>query len=335
MCYPKGPRCSSSASELLTRAKIRARTERSLEASEEVDKAQRVYDATPAGMRELERRVKQSRQSNCEYQMRLDLGRATRKAQLAANKLEERGDLKHPRGNHDIMFPKSFHQFCDDHSEEDKISYDSQIMSKIVDDSAQWVSKLNTEEIEAAAWFTSNGSTELNQHLTGTSKPFYLPTKDDEDWDNFEEREEQAAKDHLQKLDDTARHLDTALHKGKRTTPIKLYRGVSGTVLENQGYKHYQTDEYIAATYTKDETYTSPVFMSSSLEYSRGKGFGTSGIVLEVLGKTVGPVSNISAWSTTEKEYILPRNVPYLVRDIKIIEGKHGDKEYIIQLEEK
>jgi hypothetical protein len=340
MCYTyPGPRCSSYAARVLTEAKIRARTEPgSIEAREAVDAAQLEYDATPAGMRELKRRIAQYQgTAKTEYELRLALGEAKRDERLLLIKAKDRGDINHQKSQpQDIMFPASFHQFCDgDYAEEKLIGHDSEEIKQLVADSHQWISKLNDEEIEAVSWYTSNGSTVINKHLTGNSDEFYLRDYiEDETAEEFDEREAKAAQEHLNYLNTTVKDLDSALAKGKRQTFIKVYRGVSGDVMRAEGYGSRDTDKYVAERFTVGGTFISPVFMSSSLEYKRGAGFETSGVVLEVLGKTVGPVSNVSAWGVAEKEYVLPRNTAYKVKAVKTVPDQHGDNRFIIQLEE-
>jgi hypothetical protein len=339
MCYPfPGPRCSSYAARILTEAKIRARNEpTSIEAREAVDAAQLEYDATPAGMRELKRRIAQWQgNAKTEYELRLALGQAKRAERLLLIKAKDRGDIKH-RGKvtPDIMFPSSFHRFADDHDNEPLIDDNSETMKQLVADSHNWIDKLNHDEIEAVSWYTSNGSTVINKHLTGNSDEFYLQDYiDDETAEDFDEREAKAAQAHVEYLDTTVKDLDSALAKGKRQTPIKVYRGVSDAVMKSEGYGPRDTDKYVADKFHVGGTFISPVFMSSSLEHKRGQGFETSGVLLEVLGKTVGPVSNVSAWGVTEKEYVLPRNLAYKVRAVKTIKDKHGDDLFVIQLEE-
>jgi hypothetical protein len=339
MCYPfPGPRCSSYAARALTEAKITARKDPSnIEAREALDAAQLEYDATPAGMRELKRRIGQyDGNAKTEYELRLSLGEAKRAERLLLIKAKDRGDIKHQRkSSPDTMFPSSFHRFADNHDNEPEIRHDSAEMKQLVADSHNWIEKLNDEEIEAVSWYTSNGSTVITKHLTGNSDPFYLKDYiDDETAEQFDEREADAAQAHVEYLDRTVKDLDSALAKGKRQTPIKVYRGLSFHVIESEGYKFDKIDKYVADKFPVGGTFISPVFMSSSLEHKKAKGFESSGVLLEVMGKTVGPVSNVSAWGVTEKEYVLPRNTAYKVRAVKTFTDKHEIERFIIQLEE-
>lgn len=337
MCYPKpGPRCSSHAALALTQAKIRVRNDpASIENREALDSAQLEYDATPAGMRELTRRIGQHKgTAKTEYELRLALGQARRTESLDLIKAKDSGDITHPRGTTtETMFPASFHRFADSYDEEPRIDYNSVEMEQLVADSHRWVKSLNETEIEAVSWYTSSGSTVINKHLTGNSDEFYLKDfRDDETDAEFDAREKQAHQEHLNHLNSTVKDLDSALTKGRRDTPIKVYRGVSDVVMKAEGYR--DTAQYVDQKFRVGDTYTSPVFMSSSLEHARGAGFESSGVLLEIMGKTVGPVSNVSAWGATEKEYILPRDVPYRVRAVKTVTDKHGDDIFVIQLEE-
>lgn len=309
----------------------------SLEAREALDAAQLEYDATPAGMRELERRISQYQgNAKTEYEMRLDLGKAKRAERLLLIKAKDRGDLAHePKKSSDIMFSDSFHRFSDYYDNEPLIAHDSKVMNSVVADSHQWITKLNDEEIEAVSWYTSNGSIVINKHLTDNSDPFYLRDyHDDETDEEFDAREAKAEQAHLENLNTTVKNIDSALAKGKRSTPIKVYRGVSMDVTKAEGYSSKDTDQYVADRFPVGGTFISPVFMSSSLEYKKGAGFESSGVLLEIMSKTVGPVSNVSAWGVTEKEYVLPRNLAYKVRAVKKVKDKHGDDLFVVQLEE-
>lgn len=339
MCYPfPGPRCSSYAARALTEAKIRVRNEpQSIEAREDLDAAQLEYDATPAGMRELKRRIVQYQGNpRTDYELRLSLGQAKRAERLLLIKAKDRGDIKHKNATpQDTMFASSFHSFATDYGNEPQIGHNSEEIKQVIADSHQWIEKLNDQEIEAVSWYTSNGSTVINQHLTGTSNEFYLKDYlDDETAEEFDEREAKAAQEHIEYLDTTVKDLDSALAKGKRQTPIKVYRGVAAKVAEAEGYKFEKIDQYVTDKFPVGGTFISPVFMSSSLEHKLGKRFETSSVLLEVMGKTVGPVSNVSAWGVNEKEYILPRNLAYTVKAVKTSTDEYGVKRYVIQLEE-
>ena len=112
MCYPKpGPRCSAHAAALLIKAKHNQRMARenadpSLSFEEKtalnhkhnqfVEEALHAYDATPAGIKELQRRYRDhAAGANTEYLLRLKAGIALRKQQLEAIKTVDTGDIKH------------------------------------------------------------------------------------------------------------------------------------------------------------------------------------------------------------------------------------------------
>lgn len=309
----------------------------SLEASAALDAAQLEYDATPAGMRELERRIAQYKGNpRTDYELRLALGKAKRAERLLLIKAKDRGDIKHKnQASTDIMFSDSFHRFADNHDNEPRIENNGEEIKQVIADSHQWIEKLNDKEIEAVSWYTSNGSTVINQHLTGNSPEFYLDDYlDNETAKEFDEREAKAEQAHIDYLNTTVKDLDGALAKGKRQTHIKVYRGVAAKIVEAEGYKFENIDKYVADKFPVGGTFISPVFMSSSLEHKLGKRFETSCVLFEVMAKTVGPVSNVSAWGANEKEYILPRNLAYKVRAVKTATDEYGIKRYTIQLEE-
>lgn len=209
-------------------------------------------------------------------------------------------------------------------------------MLNLLEDCNHFTDKLDSQEIEALSWYTSNGSSVLNMHLTNTSPEFYLHDYIDGETDEeFEAREKQAEAEHIAHLNTTVAHLDEALHKGRRETPLKLYRGVSGDVMVASGYKEDGDNaKYVADKFPIGGTFTSDVFMSATMDRSVSENFGTSGITLEVLGKTVAPVSNVSAWGVAEREYILPRNLTYTVKNVIQTKDQWDDDVYVIQLEE-
>jgi len=314
MCYPKpGPRCSAHAAELLQKAKIRRRAASGFdfEARQAVDDAQLEYDATPAGIRELERRIGQdvnSASSDGTYELRLQLGRAKREERLAAVKMKDQGDVLHEGPSQEASYPASMQAFTTKTEEypSESLEQTGPEITAMVQDSTHWVRKLNTDEIEAASWYTSNGSSHVNNYLLGHDQEQYGQKID----------KKQAA--------EAVAHLDSALEKAERKTPVKLYRGISHDILEREGFQYEEEDKYIDAKLPVGSTFESPVFQSSTLDFKRGRGFATSQVMLEILAKKAAPVSNISAWGVSESEYILPRNQKYRVVGIREHSTTHG-----------
>lgn len=88
-----------------------------LDARQAVDAAQLEYDATPAGMKELKRRIHQGRNMRsaieAEYELRLKLGEAKRAERLALVRAQDNGDVRHESeaSPNETFFGESYHRF--------------------------------------------------------------------------------------------------------------------------------------------------------------------------------------------------------------------------------
>ncbi len=224
MCYPKpGPRCSAHAAAQLTKAKLNLKTQkRSIfdpksqdiyqTLKQAVSDAQLNYDATPAGMKELERRAlyDQGPQSE-EYKLRLELGKALRQKQLEAIKQTDAGDIKHPSKAISNDYSKNKHTNSAKIIRKGYPDNAPEIVS-MIEESQSWVNVLDTDETEAVSWFTSNGASTINKHLVGAEK------------DNIDLKYSEEF------LDETVTHMDSALKKWEREKPILVYRGINESI---------------------------------------------------------------------------------------------------------
>ena len=329
MCYiSPGPRCSSHAASKLVMAKRNLKLTPSslldaagrvkyLAAKATLQTAQDVYDTTPAGIAELVRRAAYQRdgQAKNEYQLRLERGQTLRAAMLVAVKAKDNGDIKHTNAAPKLEYKNR--EFLSQDSIRETIKNDSPQILTMIKESKHWVNQLTTEETEAMAWFTSNGSSEVNQHLANHEETTYS----------------QYSQDHL---DSTIKNMDSALAKFERVKPVIVYRGISMDIMEARGYKRNE-EGFIADSFPMGGTYSSEAYMSTSLDPSRATGFASSGVVLEIKSKKAAPVVNISAWDITEKEMVIPRNQKYKIVGIvknPIIQGSRATENTVIQLEE-
>ena len=331
MCYPKpGPRCSAHAATRLTKAKVEVKVYRRqisdalsndkyYELKKAVEEAQLDYDATPAGMEELKRRAAYYSDSQKEeYQLRLELGQQLRASQLSAIKALEQGDIKHDSVPLSGVYSKNSH----DTSKIIRKSYpnDAPEIALMMEESQNWINELTPEETEAVAWFTSNGAGSVNNYLVGKKDDFnYSPVL----------------------LKTTAEKMDSALKKWVRPKPVLVYRGLSQSVVGEKTYN--KTEDAALAKLFLDENfpvggiYTSPTFMSASLDPERASRFASSDFVLEIVSKKAAPVVNISAWDISEREMVLPRKQKYevmrVLKNIKF-ETSSGDvrERTVIQL---
>lgn len=323
MCYPKpGPRCSAYAAARLTQAKLNARLapnsfdnpqirQNYLDAKESVVKAEAEYDTTPAGIKELERRVRDRQSSSINnYELRLERGIALRKAMLEAVKHKDEGDILHEGNSTFTALYQAKGAFPANDEPRKKIEMDSPDVSTMIDESREWTHRLSADEIEAVSWFTSNGAGSVNARLLGL--------KHSSPWHYEDEY-----------LDKTIADIDSATEKWKRDEPIVVYRGISGADDEK-----LEGEDYANREFPLGSTYSSAAFQSSSLDPDRASGFGVTGVTLEILSKRAAPVMNVSAWSIAEKEMILPRNVKYkVVGHIKNAPiGKEDNEDFIVQL---
>lgn len=320
MCYPKpGPRCSAHAAALLLKAKIANKESRSFETGVLLQEAQEAYDATPAGQKELQRRIQQSEHSHnekalTEYAERLRSAQERRAYQLSLSGLADQGDIKHtlPSKTSKINSARFTNKYDFEHN---TIKPGSPEMNRIVEDSTEWVHQLNSDEMEAVAWYTSSGSGTINNHLLGLKNQY-----------NFGETTEQ--------INSSVNHLDSALEKAQHKQPIKLWRGVPNEALEALSV---EPDEFVEKYCTPGEIYTPGVFMSTTADFKTAVGF-SGGVVFEMKAKTAGSAVNVSAWGIRETEYITPRTAKYRVVSVNKAERTISDKftkEYhIVQLEE-
>lgn len=339
MCYPKpGPRCSAHAAKRLATLKARKRQIIKYKAegdltklTEEIKQAEKDYSITPAGISELARRTRHELQSssNSSYKEQLMEAVFARQEALAAIKEKDLGDLQnHVGGEQTLEWDKTS---TDNYAKLLKYGNQDlteQRMEKLVNESNKWLSKLTPDEIEAAAYFTSNGSTAVAKHLTGTSNW-------DNDWDDPEHLE------NPERLNTVISRLDSALDKSVHRNPVKVFRGLNHDIVDKilggESYKldDSQAEEKIREYYKPGENYTPPTFLSASVNLSVAESFarGSQNIILEVNAIKAGPVTNVSAWSVSEQEYILPRKANYMIRDIEKVRTE-GRTYFIVKMDE-
>lgn len=322
MCYPKpGPRCSAHAAAAFAQAKENYKRHGSSLSQQMTpeyqnliaarDKAQLEYDATPAGMAELERRIKQDKglkiTPRAEYVDRLALGKAHREASLAALKAEDVGDIKHEDLSYDkkVMkaFDKSFtDRFTRPSKPRVKIENNDRRLVVMNEASKVWVNKLTTEETEAVAWMTSDGSYQMNGYL-GSGKL-------------QKDGGHQPSKEHIEK---SIKALESAIDKTPLEKPVVVYRGLNDSVAPKEIYDARYTDGFkdaVHAHFKKGDTYSAPVFQSTSLDPIKGRFFARSGVIFEMKTKKAAPVSSVSAWEFTEKEMVVQRDTKFIITGV-------------------
>jgi len=342
MCYPKpGPRCSAHAATRLLKASEALKGKSSftnyeiyetLKAKEA--EAQADYDATPAGFKQLERRIHNGEGIKDEYKTRLDLGKARRKEQLSAIKAKDSGDITHNPTTKELTetkkglaeFAKLPTSFLSDNAPRIGIDRKSAEVEGIVAESDTWLKTLTPEEQEAIAWYTSNGAGTINAYLLSVEPDAFKNTYSEE---------------YIQR---GIKNLDTALAKYESKQSKVVYRGLQGHVFSDTTedlYNEATLKTYIESRYKIGEIYQNEAHMSASYDPRKGLGFSSHSVVMEIKTKKAAPVTNTSAWGISEKEALVPRNLKLKIIGIKYdldyginSHTKEQEQVTVIQLEE-
>lgn len=315
MCYKSpGPRCSSHAATSLMRAIENEKripyseTEKRITAKEATQAAWDVYDTTPAGQEFLKRKIKHKQHPLQEYKDRLALGKFRREAALKDAGLTDSGDTY----NHvpDGVKTPAHHHFNPGFLADDKprISWDvnsaegQRKIDAMIEHSHDWVSKLNPDEMEAIAYYTSNGSSAINQHLRGDEEVRSVYSK--------------------KELTRRAKNLKSALAKVPALDkPVVVYRGVQAWDGENIDVNDYIAKHPVGSVVEME------LNASASFDPGVASGFADD-IILEVSTNKPAAVCNVSAWGTREREALLAAGDKYKVKAIKqgIAYGDNEDK---------
>lgn len=330
MCYQKpGPRCTAYAMLNLAKAIERkeemsssrtASIEDSLQSYRDVEDAQSIFDATPAGLRILNDETAVET-SNLQLKARYDLAKATRTSQMEALK-----SMKLKTEGHDFnrnAYDSSIfqHEFLAD----DVIRTDGDLNSSrraINAMSASWLNKLNDEEISQLRWMTDRGAMHVNKYI-GEDKT--------------------GSKRHSpEQLEERMKLVDSALAKYESDEATIVYRGVREGLLPPELRENYRVatedkqSEYLKA-FKVGSTFKSPYYMPTSFRPDIAKKFSDFSVIMEIKTRKAAPVSPLSA-SLTEQEGLLPRNSTYMVTGIKedVLYKRGGvepSKVTVIQLE--
>lgn len=317
MCYKSpGPRCSSHAATALMRAIENEKRvpysdmEARIEAKETTQAAWDVYDTTPAGQEFLKRKIKHKQHPLQEYKDRLALGKFRREAALKDAGIVDSGDTYNhvPDGVKQTVHHHFNEGFLEDN--QPRISWNvntpegREKIDAMIEHSHSWVSQLNADEMEAVAYYTSNGASTMNKYLRG-----------DEEIESVYSKREIAKR---------AKNLASALAKTPQLDkPVVVYRGLQSWDGEN-----IKVDEYIAK-HPVGSVIEGKVNASASFDPGVASGFADD-IILEISTKTPAAVSNVSAWGTREREALLAAGDKFRVKAIK--QGiAYGDKEDTVE----
>lgn len=180
-----------------------------------------------------------------------------------------------------------------DFSNEDTIG-----IIKYSEDSNDWLSKLDKDELNAIGAWTSGGSKLGVMDSGGIPIPRELRAKD------------------VKKYNEV---VEQALSKAVKDESRPVYRGLS---LDNIGYlkkdnNSMSNKDILEKFYPVGETITLDKHSSSSVEYGVADSF-SGGIILEFNTKKGGEVGNISSWGLSEMEVLLPKNSEFKVRGYRV-----------------
>lgn len=324
MCYKHpGPRCSAHAAKALTIVKRDARLifndpavqkkyGGSYDAMKEaLQKAQDDYDATPAGILELQRRVMGEGYDRGEKD-RLALGILRRKEALQKIGIEDKGDY----GDHqDSRLVEEEHEkavqreFLAANRVRRAVPHDGeQVTQALVEGSAAWTAHLTPEELESVSWMTSNGFTVMRHHLDGREDPIW-------GYDTYSR----------EMIDLNIAHVISAISKAPRLKkPVVIYRGIKGVHIFDDADKSAATTtrrptdfgEVVSKFPVGSTVDLGPLPQSATLNPRTAVSFSDE-VVLEIKTRTFASPANVSAWNTTEYEVFADPTRKYRVKAVK------------------
>lgn len=326
MCYKKpGPRCSAWAKKRLDELESTRVSLRDPEAYEkhkhDLMVARLDCDATPGGQKYLRARLAQGNDYDGRYAERLENGIRLRQMQLDAVKVMESGDMF----NHDVDSP--FHttpdfpeSFTDARRGWTDSSEGKENVEEYMKASDNAMNHLTPEEQSGLWWITSDGGPYLNPKLTDGSK---ISDK----WNMSESVVGNRPGYTDEFLAEKQQALDSAFSKHRLSSPANLYRGLGEwslpKELDDGSYSAEEqktmTIEYLHDRYPVGETIEIGEYMSTSADPGRANSFThwRNQVVLEVQTRSAIPVGRLSAWKSSEREYVVNRGGRYRVEAIQ------------------
>jgi hypothetical protein len=371
MCYKSpGPRCSAHARTAFIKAKIavslanRSKStvpfEDRFKLNKALKEAEMEFFMTPAGFRELERKISvgDNEEGNA---FLLETCKASRAERLAAIKTKDVGDVPHKIDykdglgkNRDLLpLSKPDEKELNGWALRDDVD---DITNSYVEASARWADKLKPNEVAAVRWITSNGFNEMDKVARGEELPYYHQDPDDI---TQEQKVEQVLKmknllnQALSKVDDNPKIVYRGVTKNSLPEEIRYYdidsSGWGGTKKKrfNSDEEYQQTlTGYLNKIVSEDTfiTFDRPVSTSGNPGVAAGfsdmDNYGAESIMYEISTRKGGAAGALSAWSTSEAEYVIPGQHKYKIvgvkRDCTVYnEGSRGvidDTVTIIQL---
>lgn len=332
MCYPKpGPRCSAHAAERLLRAKHArlayfSEHRGSLDwneyekLSEACDAAEAEYNITPAGIKSLERLVRDSG-GYASYQMKLDAAVTERKSRLKALKASERVEAKHEvKALEPVKYKHS--SFSSDGERLEAFKQSDEDVLTLIRESEAWVHHLDADEIDVLNWYSMGGYEEING---GLSNPNWVGR----DMPNGEVKKGADA--------EIIALLDSAIAKADSSKSAIVYRrhffyNEAGDFADHG--LEWQQKQFQPGSVFKPGFYMSTSLNPENLPSSNGFVAG-----FEIRTSRGAALPAVASQGTNEMEILLPRDGEYRVvsNDKKVtVTNSHGEEHelVIIQLEE-
>lgn len=318
MCYPKpGPRCSNHARIAFSKARyaLKETFPRTDEVKLQFVEAELQFHMTPAGMRELERLIREkvphTQDSRFDPAERLAYCKEARKQALADLKAKDKGDLPHPnKYNYDLLtqaeqtvFQKASVSRNGWATKEDQ----TERVNQYLEYSSSWVDTLTPEEIQAARWMTSAGSIEFAEYVSGNLKP-----------SSFDIHQGETLLEKKVRVEKAMASLDTALAKFSGTEQI-VYRGASeyffpANIRETQYTDGYEENfEGFLSGLKAKGTVEFNNYQSASLDPATACDFSKQDTIFEMKTKRSVPVGVASAWQGSEREMIIPRDTKFRI----------------------
>lgn len=259
-------------------------------------KAEREFDATPAGIAALRNTLEKSPQ-NERYRLDLDNALELRAAQLKLLGLEEARERAHSSKDakkHLVQMEEKYgHDFLPDdfariglEDTDSEFFEHAELMSQIGYD---WAQKLEPEEMAALSWLTDEGTEVLSRHAHGS-------TKDDDYY------KEPLSDDVIAKR---SALVKSALEKAPRTQkPVVIYRGVGSQV------------PFDLEAVRQSGVYEAKSHLSASVNPGIAHMFGYKNIILEVKTTQIPSLPGIGRAPIRELEVLMPQGSKYRVVEI-------------------
>lgn len=322
MCYPKpGPRCSAHAKTryvMLLQKQKEARGnddmtwEQRQKLKADVDAAELDYDSTPVGQARLELRIKQGMSRNGDIEERLENARALRTMQLQAIKADDTGDINDHEDS-DVVWSTDGFQSKRAHRKDWDSEKSQHSVKKYINFNKEFIQKLSTEESMALYWHTSDGAAVVNSEIHGKVKT------ESDNW-TYENHTNHALAKKYSKgmIKNQIETLDGIFAKHSLKEPTVLYRGIGSNgfpkELSGKDENSPELAAYLAEKYPVGKEVVIPEYMSASADPAVAHNFsGFQSVVLEVKTKSAAPVGLVSAWNTSEREFLVNRNGKYKV----------------------